>query len=276
MNTDIRIAISFKGHRKRKKLERILGSEAVLALIDLWIGTAMNHPEGKLTGMDELDISLEANWEGDPRKFVKTLIDVGFLDRDQDGTYSLHDWNEHQPWVVGAKVRSERARKASQARWGSPMKCQEHATSIKEASSEHADGNAPFLSSPNPSLPIVERENAAKSAHCLPPYEDIREAWNMSVVNMSRSRNGSSQPTTTLPRIKILSDERKDKIKQLWSKFPDQTIWQEVFRKANDSRFLTQTEKYIRKTCPDWRANFDWIIQESNFIKVLEGNYDKI
>ena len=275
MNTDIRIAVSFKGHRKRKKLERILGSEAVLALIDLWIGTAMNHPEGKLILMDELDIALEANWEGNPKEFVKTLIDVGFLDKDDDGTYSLHDWNEHQPWVVGAKVRSERARKASQARWGNPTKSHENPTRIQEASSKDANRNAPFLSVPNPSLPYTERENANKSAQLFPPYEAIMEAWNEAVIYMSKSRNGSRHKTTTLPRIKSLSDERKDKIKQLWTKFPDLTIWQEVFRKANCSTFLTNTEEYIRKTHPDWRANFDWIIQESNFIKVFEGNYDE-
>ena len=68
--SDIRIAVSFKGHRKRKRLKALLGHNATDCLLDLWINTALNHPDGVLRGMDNIDISLEAGWEGDPDKFV--------------------------------------------------------------------------------------------------------------------------------------------------------------------------------------------------------------
>ena len=150
MNTDIRIAVSFKGHRKRKKLELLLGPKAVLALIDLWISSAMNHPDGKLVAMDELDIALEAGWEGDAEEFVGALVGVKFLDKTEDGTYELHDWPEHQHWVIGAKERSVRARKAAEARWANRYSEQsgERARSMLAASPEHIDRNAPFLSYP--------------------------------------------------------------------------------------------------------------------------------
>ena len=43
---------------------------------------------------------------------------------------------------------------------------------------------------------------------------------------------------------------------------------EEVFRKAEASDFLTGKSK------EKWRASFDWILNETNFIKILEGNYD--
>ena len=70
MNSDIRLAVSFRGHRKRKRLRLLLGPGSTDCLIDLWIATAMTHPSGVLHGMDEIDIALEAGWEGDPQQFV--------------------------------------------------------------------------------------------------------------------------------------------------------------------------------------------------------------
>ena len=97
MNTDIRIAVSFRDHRKRRKLRLVLGDNSTDYLIDLWLSTAMNHPDGVFSGMDEVDIALEAGWDKDPALFVHGLLRCGLLDRDDDGTYRLHDWEEHQP-----------------------------------------------------------------------------------------------------------------------------------------------------------------------------------
>ena len=43
----------------------------------------------------------------------------------------------------------------------------------------------------------------------------------------------------------------------------------EIFKKAEESTFLKG--KNGRK----WKANFDWIMKETNFVKILEGNYDE-
>lgn len=117
MNSDIRISVSFKGHRKRKKLQAILGPGSTDYLIDLWIGAAVTRPVGILHGFDALDIAMEAGWSGDPEVFKDALIKAGFLDVLQDGTYALHDWKEHQPFVIHAKTRSESAKKAAKVKW---------------------------------------------------------------------------------------------------------------------------------------------------------------
>lgn len=117
MNSDIRISISFKGHRKRKKLQALLGQGSTDFLIDLWIGAAVTRPEGILHGFDALDLAMEAGWSGDPEAFKDALIKAGFLDVLDDGTYALHDWKEHQPFVIHAKNRSESAKKAARVKW---------------------------------------------------------------------------------------------------------------------------------------------------------------
>ncbi|WP_144082430.1 hypothetical protein [Desulfocurvibacter africanus] len=132
MNTDIRIAVSFLGHRKRRKLRMLLGVGSTDCLLDLWIQTAMNHPDGVLRGMDEVDIALEAGWEGDPGQFVEAMRTAGFLDLTEEG-WKLHDWEEHQPWVTKAEERTAQARKAADARWAK----------VRQAAPGYAPGSEP-------------------------------------------------------------------------------------------------------------------------------------
>ena len=116
MNNDIRISVSFRGHRKRVKLERILGAKATGYPLDLWLTVAQQRPDGHLKDWDEIDIALAAGYRRAPSKFVQALCNCGFLEKDGDG-YRLHDWEDHQPWACGAEHRSAAARKAAMARW---------------------------------------------------------------------------------------------------------------------------------------------------------------
>lgn len=114
MNSDIRVECTFKGHRKRLRLRGWLGDRATDYLIDLWVTVAEERPTGTLTGWDERDIALAAGYPDDPHKFVDALIDCKWLHK-QDGLYCLHEWAEHQPWVVKGPERSEAARIAGLA-----------------------------------------------------------------------------------------------------------------------------------------------------------------
>ena len=81
MNTDIRVWVSFKGHRKRKRLKRMLGPGATDYLIDLWISVSQDRPSGVLTGWDELDIADAADWpeDKDPEILVDALVKCGWF-----------------------------------------------------------------------------------------------------------------------------------------------------------------------------------------------------
>ena len=70
----------------------------------------------------------------------------------------------------------------------------------------------------------------------------------------------------SLPSVKTLSDSRKRAIRKLYKNYSMEQI-NEVFLKAQCSDFLSGKSG-------KWNATFDWLIKDSNFIKVLEGNYD--
>ena len=65
-----------------------------------------------------------------------------------------------------------------------------------------------------------------------------------------------------------LSDKRKQTIKARLNTYTIEQI-KEVFKKAEASDFLKVKNNW------DWQANFDWLMKDSNFAKVLDGNYDK-
>jgi hypothetical protein len=147
VNTDIRIAVTFKGHRKRKKLAKLIGDRATDYLIDLWLTVAQERPTGVLTQWDAEDVAMAAGWKKNPEIFVEALLKSRFLDQGADGIFLVHGWEEHQPYVVHANVRSARAKKAAEVRWGCPT----HAGSMPKAKTEHAERYAPYPTpSPNP------------------------------------------------------------------------------------------------------------------------------
>ncbi|MDE5763776.1 MAG: phage replisome organizer N-terminal domain-containing protein [Ruminococcus sp.] len=72
---------------------------------------------------------------------------------------------------------------------------------------------------------------------------------------------------TSYPEIMVVSDSSKKDLKTLMKRFSVEQI-KKVFETAEKSDFL----KGINNR--DWKASFDWLIRESNFVKVLNGNYN--
>jgi hypothetical protein len=188
MNTDIRLSVSFKGHRKRKRLKMLIGADGVLCLIDLWLGVAMSNPNGMLVAWDEHDLAFEAGWEGDPVKFVGALVECRFLEKLPGGGFKIHDWEDHQGYVIHAQERSERAKKAATARWERKENQHVDATSMQQVCGEHAESmlKSGFSNAPSPApspapapIPIVKEKDiapASKSKRFIPPsVEDVSE-----------------------------------------------------------------------------------------------------
>ena len=165
MNTDIRVAVSFRGHRKRKRLQMLCGPEGVLCLLDLWIGVAQSNPTGMLRAWDEHDLAFEAGWTGDPKLFEQALVECRFIEHlEGEPGYRLHDWEKHQGYAIHAEARTEKARKAAEARWGKTEKQKDNARSMQVALPQASSSNAP---SPNPNpTPIVlkDRDDKAESS----------------------------------------------------------------------------------------------------------------
>lgn len=71
----------------------------------------------------------------------------------------------------------------------------------------------------------------------------------------------------TFPKVMSLSEKRKSAIRARLNTYTVEQF-KEMFKKAESSSFLKGANDR------DWIATFDWLIADSNFAKVLDGNYD--
>lgn len=75
-----------------------------------------------------------------------------------------------------------------------------------------------------------------------------------------------------LPRVRQWTPKRQKHLKARWvssMEYQDLEWWSRFFRYIADCPHL------IGKNDRQWTANLEWICQESNFVKILEGNYEK-
>lgn len=87
------------------------------------------------------------------------------------------------------------------------------------------------------------------------PYEEI--------VNLFNSLCSS------LPKVKIISDKRKNQIKKMYIALKkDMATVTELFTRVSNSDFLQG------KNDKNWKCSFDWVIDTNNMVKILEGNYE--
>lgn len=272
MNSDIRVAVSFKGHRKRKKLHKMIGPQGVLCLLDLWLGVAMSNPAGMLTAWDEHDIALEAGWEGDPMEFVVALVDCRFLEKTADGTFKLHDWEDHQGYVVHAPARSERARLAAEARWNkrTGKEKQEHNADVmpvasgrqQQASKQHTEGNAPApapipspIPIPNPDPPplgdIGEKRKAKVTDKFRPTWFDLK-LWDAFLDNRKHKKLQNTELALkhvcecigeALHQGFSLEDCVAEYVSGSWQKFNVQWMWNAIEKSGKRTKPMTLKEK---------------------------------
>lgn len=147
MNTDIRVKINFKGHRKRRKLRKILGPNYLDYLMDIWLTAADEKPDGNLGGWDDDDLvsiaSATVPYKGTADKLRGSLIEAGFLETTMD----LHDWAEHQNWVVDAPNRQAKAKHASTVKKIKKEYYKECSGHYSEDNSEECSEECPLKSS---------------------------------------------------------------------------------------------------------------------------------
>lgn len=76
-----------------------------------------------------------------------------------------------------------------------------------------------------------------------------------------------NETCVSLPRVTKLTDKRKKAIKSILKKHSFEEL-KNIFKKVEYSSFLNGSSG-------KWSgATFDWLLKESNLIKVIEGNYD--
>ncbi|MCM8820156.1 MAG: hypothetical protein NC925_05105 [Candidatus Omnitrophica bacterium] len=87
------------------------------------------------------------------------------------------------------------------------------------------------------------------------PYEKIKELYNTLCPSF--------------PRIEIISENRKKHLRARWKQYNgDLSVFEKLFIKTQESNFLRGNNDR------GWKPDFDWLINETNMAKVLEGKYD--
>lgn len=158
MNTDVRLSTEFFRHPKTKKLQKRLGLESIFSLQKLWVWAAQNREDGSFAGLDHEDVALAADWDGDHEAFVGTLIELHWLDEDEEGTLSLHHWQERQPYATKSPDRVAKAKKAAEKRWQKPDGAGSDACGCPDDASGIANG----CSGVSQAMPTITNHNPTR------------------------------------------------------------------------------------------------------------------
>lgn len=100
-------------HPKTKRLARLLNISlptAVGHLQFLWWWALDYAQDGCLGRFDAADIADAALWEGDPGTFIEALCEAGFLDRTDEGSLVIHDWNDYAGRLLEQREKQRRRR----------------------------------------------------------------------------------------------------------------------------------------------------------------------
>lgn len=85
--------------------------------------------------------------------------------------------------------------------------------------------------------------------------DEIIECW-----NDLASRTG-------LPKIKVMNDKRRNMLRKRIKECPDVETWSLAFRNIERSSFLRGDNER------GWQADFDFLIQPTSFMRIIEGSY---
>jgi hypothetical protein len=100
------LGTDFYDEERTKKLKALLGSSAILDVLCLFAWAVPKRPSGWLRGMNERDIEIACEWEGEPDTLVPALLESGFIEKRVDG-YHILQWDRH--FDPGAIKRPPRA-----------------------------------------------------------------------------------------------------------------------------------------------------------------------
>ena len=111
------------------------------------------------------------------------------------------------------------------------------------------------LSLPN-NINIENKESKNKINNSAPDETEIQK-----VVNLYH------EICKSYPKLRAVSEARKKAIRARIRTYGIDIV-REVFEKAESSEFLKG------KNDRNWSADFDWMLKDANFVKIMEGNYD--
>ena len=253
-------------HPKTKRLARMLNisvREAVGSLYMLWWWAMEYAEDGNLSEYEASDIADAVQWEGDPEKFLTSLIECGpgsksgFIDKTEKGLF-LHDWEEYGGHYL--EMREKNRERIKKMRSEKKEACTERVrTPYVQGNITQHDNTQQYMTEQN----TTEEKPTPPTHH---PVDDesatlqkVIDCWNKKLGPLGFPgilKNTPAREKALRGRINMSSDREKID----W--------WKNLFEKISQSDFLKNSTKDR-----NW-FSFDWILNENNLVKVLEGKYD--
>ena len=277
---DIRLRVDFLQHWKTKKLSVRLGPEGILCLLRLYLFARQAKPSGELMGMSSEDISIAADWLGDDR-FVPALVECSFLDRLENGGFSIHDWEEHQTWASQAEKRTTAARTAAVSRWDKKRQrmvgkvepqcgvdttamrrqCAGNATAMPETRRDETNETNETNETKKEETPIGVLSTPERVDGALTPIVSVDDC----PYKVLRALHQEICPQ--FPQPSKVEGPFRENFRARWRENPDVEIWKDQFRRASMAPWLNGSGGWH---CPGLR----WIVNKTNWQKIADGEYE--
>jgi len=183
-------------------------------------------------------------------KYIQELKSEGWLESKKKG-FDGQSWAHNQYYPnVPKKVVKE----INHLLEGGKPHSERQLTSVKKAVNE-VDSSSSVNSVDN-TTEYIPSPNSVNGV----PYQKIVELYH--------------EELPMLARVEKLTPKRKSYIRQRWQQKDIENLdeWKNFFDYVKKSKFLTGGSAANNGHKP-FRANLEWLTKESNFIKILEGNY---
>ena len=260
-----------------------------MALVSLWTFCGENRTNGVLSGMDDDDIAIAADYPGDTKELIGALESLRLIERNGND-WAMHDWEDHQGYAIHAEARAEKARRAAEARWGSKKDApsiKKDAPSIKKDAPSNAPNPNP---NPNPdpdpiqknTLVVVEADAELSARDGPPPPPPIRIARTpkaeTAAFETMRALWAEICGPAGLNELRDVGRWPKKRRDAAW------TLW--AVEAKGDPEKIRKLFRYV-VSCPrliggpkprpgysePWRMSFDWLLGEDALARLMEGEF---
>lgn len=153
-----------------------------------------------------------------------------------------------------AAIRSQEDRREYHKLYGRERRAKEAVNKLSTKSTESTDVAVAV------DLDVKQKLSPAADAASACPHEAIIAAYHECLPE--------------LPAVRLWTPKRQALLRQRWKEDPKrQTLawWQKFFKHVAASDFLTGRAPGKGRA---WQASLEWLLNQTNFVKVIEGNYD--
>ncbi|WP_051532780.1 phage replisome organizer N-terminal domain-containing protein [Lachnobacterium bovis] len=256
------------------------GKDYILFYLKL-LCESVNH-EGNLRFSDQIPyneqmLSTITNTNVDVvRSAIKIFSELGMMEVMDDGTYFMREVQK----MIGTAKQDEKTRESTRLRVQAYRErkkqglLEENRYSNVTCNGEIEKDIEKDIDTDKDTDKEIERDTESNHNRLLAESRNQTESDNPLINTPKQIRTNYQeivdlfhQTCKSYPVLKSLTESRKKAIKARLNKYSIDDI-QTVFNKAEASDFMKGSNNR------NWMANFDWMLKESNFVKILEGKYD--